>query len=119
MKKVLFAGLSTLWLSGCASIMTSEQQTINVTASNGKKVEVTVDDKTTVTPGTVTVLRDGKEKIVNVSDSACQAAPIEKNIAPAFWGNIIIGGLLGSTTDSSTGKMWNYADNVEIQCSED
>jgi len=116
--KSLVLGMSVALLaSGCASIMTAEQQTINITASNNEKVEVTVDDKTIVSPGVVTVLRDGKDKVVKTTDKNCDSAtPIKKEIAGAFWGNIVIGGVLGSTTDSSTGKMWNYVDSVQINC---
>ncbi|WP_430455096.1 hypothetical protein [Rheinheimera sp.] len=116
MKKLCIAAV-VFTLTGCASIMTAEEQSIKVTASNNQPIEVTVDDKKTTTPGTVVVLRDGKDKVVTSSTPGCHTAtPIKKNVAPVFWGNIIIGGVLGSTTDSSTGKMWNYADSVEVTC---
>lgn len=116
---LLLAVATTLMASGCASIMTAETQSINVTTSNNKQAEVTIDDKTITAPGMVVVLRDGKDKVVKSSSAGCDnATPIKKDIAPAFFGNILIGGLFGSTTDSSTGKMWNYADNVEISCAE-
>ncbi|WP_440906023.1 adenosine deaminase [Catenovulum sp. SX2] len=117
MKKLgLVLGL-TLLASGCASVMTAEQQTINVTTSNSQQVEVTVDDKTITAPGMVTVLRDGKDKVVKTSGEGCDATtPIKKSITPVFFGNIVLGGLLGSTTDGLTGKMWNYADDVQVKC---
>lgn len=117
--KTIYVSVAALILSGCASIMTSEEQSIKVTSSNNKAVEVSVDDKTATTPGTVVVLRDGKDKVVTSTTPGCQnATPIKKEIATVFWGNIFIGGVLGSTTDASTGKMWDYADNVEITCTE-
>jgi uncharacterized protein YceK len=117
MKKLaLVLAVATL-SSGCASIMTADQQSINVTTSNNKPAEITVDDKTVTAPGMVTVLRDGKDKVVRSSADGCDnATPIEKSVTPVFFGNIIIGGLLGSTTDGATGKMWDYADNVEVRC---
>jgi uncharacterized protein YceK len=120
MKLLLISGaLSTLLISGCASVMTAEQQTINVKTNAGQAIEVTVDDKTITAPGVVTVLRDGKDKVVRTNNTACdKTTPIKKKVAPAFFGNIIIGGLPGSTTDASTGKMWNYED-VEVGCSTD
>lgn len=113
-------GLSAIFLTtGCASIMTAEQQTIDITTSNNKATEVTVDDKTVTTPGTVTVLRDGKDKVVHTEAQDCDSVtPIKKQVTPVFFGNIIIGGLLGSTTDGITGKMWDYEDAVEISCPE-
>lgn len=117
-KLMLLATTTAVMLtSGCASVMTAEQQSIRVTSSSNSKVEVTVDDKTTMTPGTVTVLRDGKNKVVRTSAEGCDnATPINKNITPVFFGNIVIGGLLGSTTDGVTGKMWDYDDEVQVYC---
>ncbi|MCG7551075.1 adenosine deaminase [Pseudoalteromonas sp. Of7M-16] len=119
MKKVTLtlAALSIATLSGCASIMTHEEQTIDITTSNHKAVEVTVEGNKVTTPGTVVVLRDGKSKVINTTDSSCeQQTEVKKSVTPVFFGNIIIGGLLGSTTDSVTGKMWDYDDSVEIKC---
>lgn len=121
MKNVVLTSIAMagLFLSGCASITSSEEQSINVTSSNGKPLDVTVDDKTTSTPGVVVVLRDGKDKVITTSTEGCDSStPIEKSVTPIFWGNIIIGGVFGSTTDSATGKMWDYEDSVEINCTE-
>ena len=41
---------------------------------------------------------------------------VDKTITPVFFGNIIIGGFLGSTTDAVTGKMWDYEDDVVVTC---
>ncbi len=106
-----------LFATGCATIITPKQQNINVTSSTGEAIEVTLDGKTSPTPGQFTVLRNGQDKVVNTTAPGCApSTPVNKNIAPAFWGNVIIGGLLGSTTDSATGKMYSYADNVVVQC---
>jgi uncharacterized protein YceK len=110
---------SVILMSGCASITSSEEQSINITTSNNKPAEVTVDDKTVTAPGMVVVLRDGKDKVVKTNAEGCDnATPIKKTITPVFWGNIIIGGVLGSTTDGATGKMWDYEESVEISCPE-
>lgn len=117
MKNLLLGLGITLLTTGCASVMTAEEQSINVTTSNGQSVDVTVDDKTVTAPGMVVVLRDGKDKVVKTSDSSCDNnTPINKEVTPIFFGNIVIGGVLGSTTDASTGKMWDYEDSVEITC---
>jgi|TARA_B110000902_G_C13979184_1_gene464245 uncharacterized protein YceK len=119
MQKMFILAAATLMASGCASVMTAETQSINVTTSSNKQAEVTIDDKTITAPGMVVVLRDGKDKVVKSSAEGCDnATPIKKSITPVFFGNIIIGGVLGSTTDGATGKMWDYADNVEIACAE-
>ena len=119
MKNLITALSVVMFSTGCASVMTAEQQTINVTTSNNKAAEVTVDDKTVMAPGMVTVLRDGKDKVVKTNAAGCDNATIiKKKVTPVFFGNIVIGGLLGSTTDGVTGKMWDYEDSVEISCPE-
>ena len=118
MKKFALGLAVVLLNTGCASIMTAEQQSINVKLSNNETGEVTVDDKTVTAPGMVVVLRDGKDKVVRTQAEGCDSAtPIKKNVTPVFFGNIVIGGLLGSTTDGVTGKMWDYEDSVTVSCS--
>jgi uncharacterized protein YceK len=119
MNKLIIAFGIAFLSSGCASLMTAEEQSINITTSNNKPAEVVVDDKTVTAPGMVTVLRDGKDKVVKTDTAGCDTAtPIKKYVKPVFFGNIVVGGLLGSTTDSVTGKMWDYEDSVEISCPE-
>jgi uncharacterized protein YceK len=106
-----------LLTTGCASIMTPEQQTVEIKSSNSMPTEVTLEGKTVTTPGVVTVLRDGSDKVIRTTVDGCDSAtPITKKVTPVFFGNIIIGGLLGSTTDNATGKMWDYEDSVEVYC---
>ena len=117
MKNLVLSATTILLMSGCASIMTADEQSIKVTSSNNKPTTVTIDDKTVVTPGTVVVLRDGKDKVAQSSDDGCDNVTlVKKNVTPVFFGNIVIGGVLGSTTDASTGKMWDYEDSVEVNC---
>jgi uncharacterized protein YceK len=119
MNKLIIAFGIAFLSSGCASLMTAEEQSINITTSNNKPAEVVVDDKTVTAPGMVTVLRDGKDKVVKTDTAGCDTAtPIKKSVTSVFFGNIVVGGLLGSTTDSVTGKMWDYEDSVEISCPE-
>ncbi|MCG7537634.1 adenosine deaminase [Pseudoalteromonas sp. OOF1S-7] len=117
MKYSIIPAAALVMLSGCASVMTSDMQTVEVTTNTGKVVEVTADGNQSSTPGRIQILRDGQNKVVRTTAAGCAAeTPIEKTVTPVFFGNIVIGGLLGSTTDASTGKMWDYADSVEIQC---
>lgn len=105
-------------LSGCASIMTSDEQSIEVITTNGKAVDVNIDGNSIKTPGSIRVVRDGRNKVLRTTEQDCDSATIvNKSVTPVFFGNIIFGGLLGSTTDSSTGKMWDYEEKVTIQCS--
>jgi hypothetical protein len=108
---------SVTLMTGCASIVNDQAQTINVSASNGKEIKGTVDGAEFTTPGVVSVKRQNSPKIVAVSTAGCDKETVVPNtVDPWFFGNILIGGLLGSTTDYSTEKMWKYSDNVVVSC---
>lgn len=103
--------------SGCASIVTDSTTAINVQTSNGQTVKVSMDGQQFNAPGTVLALKNGQDKVLLVEGDKCDSQTIvPKKIEAAFWGNILIGGFFGSTTDSSTAKMWTYQDTTTINC---
>jgi hypothetical protein len=116
--KQLVASVSAAaFLSGCASVMTGEKMNVNVAASNGQEVNISVEGQDYITPAVVQLTKDGSDKIINSSDKNCDRQTVaEKSIEPWFWANIITGGLLGSTTDSVTEKMWTYDEEIVINC---
>ncbi len=103
--------------SGCASIVNDKNQKINVSASNGQQINGTIDGVAFKGPGVVEVARANVDKTVVVDNPECaKSMPLKKTVDPMFFGNFLIGGLLGSTTDASTEKMWKYQDEVVISC---
>lgn len=103
--------------SGCASIVSDSVAPINVLTTNGGEAKVFVDGQPYQVPGVVMAAKDGQNKVVMAEGNGCQKTTIiEKKVEPWFWGNILIGGLLGSTTDSATDKMWTYESDVTINC---
>ncbi len=93
---------------GCATLTKGKRQTIAVT-SNVEGAEVLVDGvRVGMTPFTGLAPR-GKE-VLMVQKAGYQTANVvlSKSIEPMFWGNILIGGTLGSLTDYSTGAMYEY-----------
>lgn len=119
MKRIIMgvAVLSTVALTGCASVLNEPTQPVNVIASNGKAFKGQVDGKDFQGPGVVNVQRSKLPKLFTVETEGCAKTTSAANdIDPKFWGNIITGGFLGSTTDSMTEKMWRYQDTVIIQC---
>jgi len=116
--KTVIASLALVIASGCASIVTDSQTAINVHTSNGQKVKVTVDGMQFDVPGMVIAQKNGADKILTTNDSNCASATmVPKKIEGFFWANILIpGGLFGSTTDSSTNKMWTYEETAMITC---
>jgi uncharacterized protein YceK len=136
MKKLAFVFLVTT-LSGCASIVNDKNQVIHVNASNGQELSGSVHEITekktrdgrkvkkekVYTPvsklsgSDVILARSSAKKVVMVDNPECEKeTPIKSSIDGMFFGNILIGGLLGSTTDATTGKMWKYEEKVVVQC---
>lgn len=116
--KVMCVSSAMVVATGCASIITDDTAFINVRTSNGEETKITIDGQDYNAPGLVTVAKTGTDKIVIAQNSNCDRETlVEKEIEPAFWGNILTGGLLGSTTDNATDKMWTYSDSVVVNCS--
>lgn len=115
-KAVAVMGAATL-MTGCATILTDDTKAVNVSTSNGKEIQVTVDGTEHTVPGIVQFKKDGTDKIVTTSTEGCaKQTAANKKIEGAFWVNILTGGLFGSTTDSATDKMWTYDDNITVTC---
>ena len=69
-------------------------------------------------PKVDSLILSNKDKIVSVTTDKCtKQYVIKKSVDYMFYGNIIFGGLLGSSTDYSTDKMWKYDDTIIIPCS--
>jgi hypothetical protein len=103
---VLVLGLS---LTGCATILGGREQTITVNANvSGADVYL---NQTLLgeTPLTAKVKR-GQEGVLRVTAEGYQPyqAALNKKISSLFWVNILSGGAFGSTTDYTTGAMYEY-----------
>ena len=115
--------LSTIVLavsfSGCATLFGPDSQTVNIRTSDNKMVKGRLTDGTPVKiPGPVVIQKTDSNPVqVFVNKRDCSPVTnVTRSLEPAFWGNLISGGLLGSGTDYITGKMWNYASNVTVIC---
>lgn len=117
-KLALAAAVATSVLaSGCASIFNDATQTVTIVASNGQPVLGTVDGKPFQTPSHVQVQRQKASKLISVTSPGCAAQTVaDSSVDVKFFGNIIAGGLLGSSTDFATERMWRYADYIVIPC---
>lgn len=115
-KKLLLAipAAALVMFSGCATIISGSTQKVNV-ASTPSHIDVTLGDKTVSTPAIVELKRG--EDLVLTSPECDNQTIVAKKINPVFFGNVVSGGVFGSTTDYSTGAMWKYDDNVKLECS--
>lgn len=101
-----------LLTSGCASIIKGSKQEMTFNSDpNGAKV--TINGKVIgVTPITTSIDRKSEQVVVFEKEGYKQAKmPLSTTINPWFWGNILIGGLIGSTTDGFSGAYCEYSPN--------
>ena len=119
MKKIALISVVALLATGCSTILNGKTQSITVD-SNVKGAEVLINQVVVgQTPFTGQAPR-GAEPQITVRKAGYESKTIvaETGFEPVFWGNILIGGVFGSTTDNSTGAMYKYAPatfNVELK----
>ncbi|SCY08623.1 PEGA domain-containing protein [Thiohalorhabdus denitrificans] len=106
------AVLSMLLLTGCASIVSGRNEQVSFESEpEGAKVEV--DGRTLGrTPLTANLEKDSGQ-IIKVSKEGYETETMEldTSVNPWFFGNVILGGLPGSTTDAATGSIYEYKQN--------
>ena len=117
MKRIVVGGLFALvaataigvMLSGCATITQGSSQSVSITC-NVEGATVFLDDlKIGTTPFQGTI-KKGKNTIrVEMDGYKTATVALQKKTDGWFWGNIIFGGLVGSTTDGISGAAYVYA----------
>lgn len=108
--KILIITSAIVLLAGCASIVSGTSQVVSVN-SNIDQAEVRVNGTTVGKTPYSGQIKRGKDTVVEVSKPGygTQSTTLSTKLEPIFWGNIIFGGLVGSTTDLATGACWEYA----------
>ena len=101
--------------TGCASIVTGGKQPITVN-SNVPGAAVAVNGQQVgVTPFVGEVKRDSTAHLtVSKPGYNPQSIVLTTTLEPWFWGNIILGGFFGSSTDAGTGAMNKYAPDTYV-----
>lgn len=99
-----------LSLTGCASIMSGRFQELTF-QSNPDGATVTVSGRVIgKTPLTTSLKKDANQSLVFEKDGY---KPLSMQLSTRldgwFWGNIVLGGLIGSTTDGLTGAVNEYS----------
>jgi len=102
--------LQAVFLSGCASIVKGSKQVVTI-ESNVRGAEVKVNGELVGTTPFTGPIKRGSDTTVLLSKTgyASKTLTLSTSVEPVFWGNIIFGGVFGSTTDMSTGSMYQYA----------
>jgi hypothetical protein len=110
--------LLTVVATGCASVFNDKTQNVNVVTSNGRAAEVSIDGMPFHAPGVASFKRAKADKMITTRDPKCnQTTVAPSSIDNIFFVNIFAPlGVLSSTTDYASEKMWKYQDTVVISC---
>lgn len=128
---VLTAALavSCIWVTGCASIITSGDRTIPVRSQPVAATVIVCDSENNVVANSITPTKiklkkgagdfEGADYRMVISKDGYQPKEIEiqHNINGWYFGNLFIGGLLGMVmVDPLTGGMWVLkADKIDVE----
>jgi len=122
MKKTLLlsAVAVAFFMSGCATLLGGgTKQTISINANKPVQGQLQYSDGEGVqyftAPATLKVERRSKDIIIKSKDGSFDDKVVKSDLNPWFFGNIIFGGLIGSTTDLVDGAAWRYDDTASIQ----
>lgn len=103
------AGLMVLLVAGCATIASGTSQVISV-SSNVDGATVYLDEAQIGTTPFAGPVSKGKSMLrLEAQGYRNENVSLSKSLDPVFWGNIILGGTLGSITDFATGAAYQYA----------
>lgn len=102
--------VGSVFMFGCSTIVRGTSQTVSIN-SNVKGADVIVNGDTVgQTPYTGPIKRSSTTTVTLRKEGyESKTITLNSEIEGVFWGNIIIGGFLGSTTDLASGAMYKYA----------
>jgi hypothetical protein len=109
MKKLITGFILVAILVSCATIMKGSEQLVTIN-SNVQGAIITLDGKEIgKTPFTGKIPRGKESMQITKKGYQTYTIALSTQIEGMFWGNILIGGTVGSITDFSTGAMYAYA----------
>lgn len=126
MKKKVLALSLLVGLSGCASITSSELQTVSLTAkdADGNAIDkvdcVLKNDKgewKATAPAQVSVHRSAEDLDVTCKKEGLVDGLLKavSRAAGGMWGNIVFGGGIGAIIDHNKGTGYNYPDALPVR----
>lgn len=97
-------------VNGCASIVTGSSQTITFSSEPSEATVIVSGNIVGKTPVSVKI-KKGKHQFLTFEKEGYKTftTQMSTSMNPWFWGNVIFGGLLGSTTDNATGAINQFA----------
>lgn len=106
----LLAAGAVATLSACATLVTGRDQLVSFN-SNPAGATVSVDGRVLgETPLSLALQKRANQRLVFKKDGFTPVEmSLDTTVNPWFFGNILIGGLLGSTTDGASGSVYRYS----------
>jgi len=124
MFRMTVAALAVCLTTGCASIVSGQNQSVSVKTNNngadvaGANCELKNDKGTwfTSTPGSVTVRRSFNDLAVTCKVEGLDAgvANVKSSTKAMAFGNILFGGVIGAGVDMSTGAAYDYPEIINV-----
>jgi len=97
-------------LTSCATIIDGRKQTITFQSSPTNAIIRIDGNEIGKTPLTIELYKKESQMLTfEKRGHQLVTMNMDTKINPAFWGNILIGGVIGSTTDVSTGAIYEYS----------
>lgn len=119
--KLMVSAIALAATTGCATIASGTSQSISI-STNVEGATLFLDaNMIGTTPYTGEVPKNKEQIRIELEGYRTETLSLSKSLDPIFWGNIIIGGTLGSITDFATGAAYEYSPatyQVDLQRSE-
>ena len=121
MNKIVLSLMGIMLLSGCSTIIEGSTQTVNFSTGMDKQIHAVITSSggtmPVILPQALAVNKSSNDLVINIKDGNCvlpSTTIVKSHLNPWFWGNIIFGGVIGSTTDSASGAAWEYDNNILV-----
>ena len=121
MNKIVLSLMGIMLLSGCSTIIEGSTQTVNISTGMDKQIHAVITSSggtmPVILPQALAVNKSSNDLVINIKDGNCvlpSTTIVKSHLNPWFWGNIIFGGVIGSTTDSASGAAWEYDNNILV-----
>jgi hypothetical protein len=112
MKSLLItaSAITLLAISGCSTIVNGKVQTVSIN-SNVADAQITINGSPIGRTPFAGLIERSNKSVVSLSKDGyvTKTVTLDTSVEPIFFGNLIIGGVLGSTTDAASGSMYKYA----------
>ena len=84
--------------------------------SKKKTKEPELMHKNVKVPSSINVQRSNNDLLLKPVNNDCAEKRVEKEMNDWVWGDILAISPLSTTVDAVTGAMWEYDDNINMEC---